>query len=196
MFITNGQVATYFYDSLAVSALSAKMRYPILLSKANVVPPATLAEARRYRKKVLVGDDGALWAEALRALGMTRDHMTGDVTGGEWIGYFRADANDMYDRNHMARLVAEYGEDHAMASGSRICLANRLMDALGGGAAMGRLGGTMVFTDADMMDPELTEGWLITHRAAGAPAVTIAGGTASVEPAVQDRAAFLVGLAP
>lgn len=196
VFVTNGQVATYFYDSLAVSALSAKMRYPILLSKANVVPPATLAEAARYGKKVLVGDDGALWSEAFSALGMTRDYVTGDVTGGEWIGYFRGDTNNVYDRNYMARLIAEYGEDHAMASGSRIGLANKLMDALGGGAAMGRLGGTMVFTDVDMMDPELIEGWIITHRAAAAPAVTIAGGTASVEPGVEDRVSFLVGLAP
>jgi hypothetical protein len=127
---------------------------------------------------------------------MTRDYVTGDVTGGEWIGYFRGDANNVYDRNYMARLIAEYGEDHAMASGSRIGLANKLMDALGGGAAMGRLGGTMVFTDVDMMDPELTEGWIITHRAAAAPAVTIAGGTASVEPGVEDRVALLVGRAP
>jgi hypothetical protein len=193
VFITNGQLATYFYDTLAVSALCASRRIPVLLSKATVVPPATLTEARRYGKKVIVGDDVALQAAALTALGMSRDPVSGAVTGGDWIGYSRADWGS-YDRGYMARLVAEYGSAHGMASGSRIAVANALADSLAGGAAIGRRGGTLVFTDSDMMDPEMTEGWLITNRASSSPSVMVVGGSASVEPGVIDRIWVLVGL--
>lgn len=179
-FVTNGQTAAYFYDTLAASALAAHKRYPILLTKSTVVPPSTLAESKRYATRIVVANTAVITPATYAAL-----------KGTMRIGYDYSDWCT-YDRQYMARLVADYGSSRGWVSNSEAGLANKLADSLVGGAAMGRLGGALLFTDDAWMNAEWTEGWVDQLRPSSAH-VYVIGGTVSVTLPVILRLQELLG---
>lgn len=188
-FVTNGQNPAFFYDTLAASALAAAKRYPILLSKTGSVPTVTYTESRRYAERIVVGTTGGLWPAVATRVGAT--HRIGyDESIPDWGGFATG-----YDRQYMARLVAEYGVDRGWAGTKRVAVANKLMDALGAGSMVGRLGGTLLFCDTFDMDPEFTEGW-IQLWTLDAPQAYVVGGPSSVDGAVVTRIDELLGYMP
>lgn len=172
-FITNGATPAYFYDTLAVSALAAKMRIPILLTRPTFVPPVTAVEASRYKKRTVVGATMVITPATASAL-----------KASERIGFSGVDASD-YDRTLMSRLVAEYAYDRGWMTQSTLGVTNKLADALVGGAAMGRLGAPVLFTGWDTnaagWEPEYTGG-LINQLRPSHPTVYVIGGSGSVAP--------------
>lgn len=173
-FVTNGAAPAYFFDTLAVSALAAQRRIPILLTRPTLVPAATAIEAARYKKRVVVGTPAVITPTTYFAL-----------RGTERIGYTENEW-PLYDRQYMARLVAEYAIKRGWMDGKRIGVTNKLADALVGGSAMGRLGGFVLFADAAYMDPEWTEG-LVDQERPKSPSLYVIGGPASVGPWVFSR---------
>lgn len=173
-FVTNGATPAYFFDTLAVSALAAQRRIPILLTRPTLVPAATALEAARYKKRVVVGTPSVITPSTYFAL-----------HGTERIGYTDNEL-PFYDRQYMARLVAEYAIKRGWMDGTKMGVTNKLADALVGGSAMGRLGGFVLFADAAYMDPEWTEGLVVQERPKS-PSLYVIGGSASVGPWVFGR---------
>lgn len=130
--IAAGNTPARFFDPLALGPIAARMKAPVLLTKGSVVPPATLAAVRSLAPDTAdryLGSDVSAVNEAARsALGATR------ITGVS------------SDRSVLAVAVARYALGKGWLSAECIGVTNALADSLGGGAAMGALGGPVLYT--------------------------------------------------
>lgn len=163
--IAAGNTPARFFEPLALGPIAAKMKAPVLLTKASVVPPATLAAVRALAPDPAnryLGSDVAVVNEAARsALGATR------IPGLS------------LDRTVLASSVARYAIGKGWLSAGTVGVTNALADSLGGGAAMGRLGGPILYTGPGGAGSPSTTLFLTDYKGS-VDVVDVIGGPASV----------------
>ncbi len=157
-FVSNGEVSSYFFNALAVSPITARRHYPILLTKAGSLPTATRREAAYYSTRYVVGSTKAV------------------ASGGSPSGSIRIGNGS--SRHEVARLVAEKALTERWLGNSRVAVANKMPDALTGGSVLGVFGGPMLFTESSYV-PSPTRTYLQSH-AADVGTCYVLGGTRSV----------------
>lgn len=163
-FITNASAPLHFWDALAVSPVSYRMHYPVLLTKAGSIPAATKAEAAKYLTRYVIGDATHV-PESVRAA-LTADRISGTT---------RAD---------VAARFAEKAWERGWTGIGTVAVGNKLPDSLVGGATMGALGGSMLYTGdgvntARTLDPRTAQ--FFTNYNMSITDVMILGGPASMD---------------
>lgn len=125
--IANGADSTKFFDALALSAISAQTGAPILLVRADAVPPATLGSLANMAPGEVYVAGGTGSVSSAVAQTVKADE--------RWAGATRYDT---------AILVADAAIGRGWLSATSVGLAAKLPDALTGGAFIGRRGGPLL----------------------------------------------------
>lgn len=129
-------------DALAASALAAQNKAPLLLVPADGVLPANVADELKRIKPIsiyLLGGE--------RSVSGVVESQLKDIAS-----VLRLDGDDRYETAADAAFIAgDAGKTMYVASGETFA------DALGGGAAAGRVGGTLVLTQRDNLPDSLSE---------------------------------------
>lgn len=164
----NAESSAAFYDALAASPMAARSGLVMMGIKKDSVPTSV---------------QGALGADFA---GRPR-YVVNSTTYVSAANYsFLGGASRMTsyaDRFNAARQISEWGTNRGFTSYRQASVANKLPDALTGGAFMGSVGGVMLYTDtatlntvtstnAGAHDDEICKGWVL-------------GGTASVSDAAK-----------
>lgn len=143
--VANGADPAKFFDALALSPISARQAYPILLVSANAVPPATQSVINELDpSRVIVG-------------GGPNTVSAGIVTG---LGAVRWSGSTRYST---ALAIADKAVAEAGMSRADVGVAAVLPDALTGGSAVGMAGGVLVLTDGRSLTSE-TGTWLSKYK--------------------------------
>lgn len=165
----NAESSAAFYDALAASPMAAHSGLVMMGIKKDSVPASV---------------QGALGADFA---GRPR-YVVNSATYVSAANYsFLGGASRMTsyaDRFNAARQISEWGTNRGFTSYRQASVANKLPDALTGGAFMGSVGGIMLYTDttalhtvtstnAETHDDEICKGWVL-------------GGTASVSDAAKN----------
>lgn len=127
--LANGADRSAFSDALALSAISASTRAPVLLLERSRVPAATSAALRDLGldRRIVAGGDRVVSAQVLGTLGAER-----------WAGV---------DRYATAVEVSRRAIASGWATGDEFGMAASLPDALSGGPLLGVRRGTLLLTD-------------------------------------------------
>ncbi len=169
--VANGEDTSRFFDALALAPVAARQHFPVLLVKRDAVPYATGLALRRYGTRWVAGRTSSVSARVQAALS---------------AGRF-----DGADRYAVASRVATEAIARGWLGATGTVVANRLPDALTGGAAAGLRGATVLFTDAAYL-PASTQRHLVARRD-DIESCWVLGGTASVSPPVYDAVAAALG---
>jgi thermitase len=168
-----------FADALAVSPLAYRSASPVLLSRPDRLPSATVQalSASGAAEAVLVGGTAALSGS-----------VAAEVAEAARAPVVRIDGAHRYAT---AARVAAYGFDRAIVSGPYIGVATGegFADALAGGPAAGANDGALVLTRSDALSAE-AEAFVRAHARANGP-VRVFGGPRSVSDAVRARLAAI-----
>jgi putative cell wall-binding protein len=170
--LANGADPPSFADALALSPISANQGAPVLLVKRDSVPAQTASELenRSFERVVIAGGPVAVSQDNAEGVA---EHA--GQTPERWFGA---------DRYETATVVAAKAEETGWLGASTIGIAARLPDALSGGAAVGRSGGVLLFTETDSL-PGVTRDW-IAARKDRVEHCWVLGGPKSVAPSVFD----------
>lgn len=165
----NAESSAAFYDALAASPMAAHSGLVMMGIKKGSVPTSVqgaLGADFAGRPRYVVNSATYVSAANYSFLGGS----------GRMTSYS--------DRFNAARQISEWGTNRGFTSYRQASVANKLPDALTGGAFMGSVGGIMLYTDtatlhtvtstnADTHDDEICKGWVL-------------GGTASVSEAAKN----------
>lgn len=194
----NGHDAAYFWNALAAGPIAFRQHFPILLTTLSGVPAATSGQKSFYATRYVMGTPADTRASVLSALGATR------------IGWDASDGAS-YDRTIVARRITETGGDRDWIgygdafSFTDVAYANKLADALVGGAFAGKKDGGLLFSfSANYLDmpvmhpfyvgrPTGTNSEFLVARRDFSQDAWILGGTSSVSDSVRTEMAELLG---
>jgi hypothetical protein len=162
--IANGADPDKFFDALALSPISARNGYPILLVSYSNVPAATKgALSSMGAARTIIGGGPATVSDSVKSsLGAER-----------WFGS---------DRYRTATTIANNAIADTYLSDAVVGVAAKLPDALTGGSMVGYHGGVLLITQGDRLTPA-TGSWLGAH-AGSIDHCYVFGGTKSLTPAV------------
>ena len=143
--VANGADSTKFFDALALSPISARNGYPILLVSADDIPLAT--------------DDAIwdLWPDRI-IVGGGPNTVSEDV-----VDYLEAERWYGSSRYTTAITIANNAIGEGWLSDRVVGVAAKLPDALTGGSLVGRMNGVLLLTKGDVLTPE-TRVWLEKHE--------------------------------
>jgi putative cell wall-binding protein len=165
-------------DAVAVSAVAARNRSPVLLTVQDRVPEAT--------------------AEALASIGPSAVTVVGgpqavsDQVVAELGGFGPVSRVWGLDRYETSSGVVAHGRGRGVSSmWTMVVTGGNWPDALSAGSAAGRLGGAVLLVAPDRLEDQMPLAGMI--RADEVAWVGIAGGAAAISQAVQDRLVELVG---
>jgi len=162
-----------FADALAISPLAYSARYPVLLVRRDVLPPATATALGSLGAAdvVLAGGTGALSAS-----------VAAEVQAAASAPVTRVAGSDRYDT---AARIATFGIERGLATGTYIGVAtgDDFPDALAGGAVAGANTGVLLLTRPGTLSPG-SRAFVSAHGSAGAP-VRVFGGTSAVSDSVR-----------
>lgn len=134
--IAAGHDPARFFEPLALGAVASANRVPVLLMKGSIVPPATLKAAGSLAPSGTVrylGANATVVNETARmALGVPAANRICGV---------------LPNRESFAGAVADAALARGWLKPAKAGVANKLADALGGGTALGILGGPVLYTD-------------------------------------------------
>jgi putative cell wall-binding protein len=168
--IANGADSTKFFDALALSPISARENFPILLVAENSVPGATKnALAAIGNPDLVIGGGPATVSDGVKN---TLDATSGTVE--RWWGS---------DRYSTAASIATKSIDKGWLADESVAVAAKLPDALTGGSTVGQAYGTLLITQSDRLSPA-TASWLSAHKSTLAKCY-ILGGPVSVTEGVK-----------
>lgn len=165
--IVNGANASFYFDGLTASPVSASQKFPILLVQTGSVPAAT--------------------TNAIGSLGITRSYIVGGTTAvsaavANTLNVAAADRISGATRYATAVSMANRAKAEGWLGFMNIGVASSITDALSGGASIGHVGGPMLFTAPTALSPE-TSAFLSTNKAA-IKRVYVYGGTAAISDSV------------
>ncbi len=161
----NGADQSKFFDALALSPIAAAQGAPILLVKADSVPPATtvaIADLGNPPTRIVGGGKNTVSESVRIALGATR-----------WSGRSRYDT---------AIAIANGAVSVGWLNRQTVGVAAKLPDALTGGSFVGRKGGVLLLTDGGTLTAA-TNAWLLKYKAQ-VLGCYVFGGELSVKPSV------------
>ena len=166
-------------DALAASALGGTAGVPVLLTAADVLPPATAVALTGRSDVTIVGGTAAV----SQAVATQVEEAVGRVT--RIAGATRTET---------ARVVAEEALDRgAAAEVVWLATTTAFPDGLVAGAAAAHEGGVLLLVDRDTLSADApAAAFLATHREA-LSRIRIAGGVAAISTAVQEAVAALLG---
>lgn len=167
--VANGADPAKYFDALALSPISARNGYPILLVKPNNVPAATGAVIAELKPSRIIIGGGPRTVS---------DGVTGSLQAERWSGSTRYTT---------ALAIADKAINEEWLSDRAVGVAARLPDALCGGSAVGSAGGVLTLTDPATLTRE-TGDWLGRHKG-GVRESYVFGGTASVSESVRTAVA-------
>lgn len=174
--VANAQTSDRFFVPLALAPISANRGIPVLLTRAQAAPASTAAAMRSLgvpsSARYAAGNQGAIGGAVLKALGVPAANRIASATDPTRFGD--------------ACAIAEYALARGWLDADSVGLANKLSDALTGGAYMGAIGGPLLYTDAASLAPA-TRAFLTAHRAT-VRSLHLVGGPASVAPATEAEA--------
>jgi putative cell wall-binding protein len=170
--IANGADPAKFFDPLALSTISARRAYPILLVEEDSVPWATKAALDDLgNPNIVIGGGPATVSEGV----MTELGAKSSVTERFWGA----------DRYETAIEIADQARARGWLSNYIIGVAAKLPDALTGGSMIGKDGGCLVITDGNSLTPS-TETWLENQKS-GNDKCWVFGGDKSITPQVRTQ---------
>jgi subtilisin family serine protease len=169
----NGADSNTFFDALALSSISAKKGFPILLVESDRVPSVTAGELSRIKPENVYAAGGyrTVSYETLKQLDALSTK--GAV---RWGGKSRYDT---------AIVIADEAADNGWLHTNQAMVTAKLPDALTGGSMLGRSGVPLLVTDSDEL-PRPADLYLI-DMARDMDRCFILGGTASVNRDVEMR---------
>lgn len=161
--VANGTTPFGFVDALSLSAISVRTGTPVLLTRPDILPPATASALAK------LPDGDVLVAGGTRAVSKA----VYDLVGGtdRWGG-----AN----RYATSATVASGARTRGWLTGNAVGLAGSVPDALTGSVYIGRTGGALLATPRQALNPST-----VNHLVAQSGTVTegvIFGGTRVVSP--------------
>ena len=170
VFVVNGLIPAAMYDALAASAVSVRMRYPVLLTSPTSVPATTRS--------------------AMTDLGLTNRYVVGNTSlvsnsVRSALGVPAANRISGVNRYDTATAVANKAKAMGWLTNAEIGFAALVPDALVGGSYMGLHDGALLFVTPTTV-PVATSDYLKANNAT-ITGGTIFGGTGSVSETVRLR---------
>jgi hypothetical protein len=179
--IAAGNTPTRFFDPLALGAVSARTKSPILLVKGSYVPPVTMAAVRALApaagNRFAAAHVSFVNDAALRALGVSAANRISDP----------ADSS----RQGLAVAVATRALAEGWLTADNVGIANKIADALSGGAGLGFKSGPILYTAEDGSLAPQTAAFLAAHKAE-IDHLYFIGGSGSVPDATIEAARLAV----
>lgn len=131
--IANGENPASFFDALAMSPISARQHFPVLLVQQNALPSATSAVLGDLglSSRVIAGGPKAVSDAVASKLGAER-----------WYGR---------DRYATAQVIGDKAMAKGWLTGRSVGVAASLSDALTGGTLVGRSGGCLIVTPRESL---------------------------------------------
>lgn len=165
VFVANGEKPAAFFDALAMGPVLYRQGFPLLLTKQTSVPAATSSRLA-----------GAFSASRVHAVNSTTYLPSSVYTA---IG---ADERVSWssDRYWSAFDINEWAQRHYAMPSEKIAVSNKLADSLTGGAAMGQMGGGLMFTDTNFLED--APWWYLVWRSSVIEKGYVLGGTSSITP--------------
>ncbi len=168
VFVANGETYSRFYDALAAGPIASRNDVPVLLTKAGSVPLPTsraltslgVTQTARY----VVGDKASVSEDTRGRLGVPAGNRIYDPA--------------MAGRYGTAAKLAERAVAAGWLTWDVVGVANKLPDALTGGAGMGRYGGPLLYSAASPLTSKTRALLGTNHGSIGAGEVM--GGTLSI----------------
>lgn len=164
--VANGGDSRAFFDALAASPIAYSTHRPLLLVQSSGVP-GVVRDALRVP---LAGKPRTV----VNASGFVSDSIYSSVSASSRLA-------TSTERKRAAIQIADRATMNGWLDNTNAAVASGLPDALTGGAAMGQLGGPMLYTDRDALF-EGTSNW-ISSRSTIISKVIVVGGEAVVAPA-------------
>jgi putative cell wall-binding protein len=170
--IANGADSTKFFDALALSPISARENFPILLVTEDSIPSATRKALTDFgTPDIVIGGGPATVSNEVMA---DLDATHGTVE--RWSGS---------DRYWTATAIATNAIDKTWLANESVAIAAKLPDALTGGSTVGQAYGTLLLTQSDTL-PSATGNWLSSNKGTLAKCYVL-GGPASVTDGVKNQ---------
>jgi len=168
--VVNGADAALYWDAISASAVSARMKYPILLVQAGSVPAATLRSKTNLPLTTLyiVGGTGAVSEGVRTSLGIPAGNR---ISGA--------------DRYATATELAAVAKSKGWLGSTAVGIAASIPDGLTAGIAMAKANGPLLLTAASPLAAE-TKGYLTANKATLTKCLVI-GGTSSITAATQTQ---------
>lgn len=173
-----GNMPTRFYEPLALGAIAARNKVPVILVKGSFPTPAAVSAlaAMGTATRYLGAHPSAVSTAAMAALRVpAANRIYGDAD----------------NRESFARAVAETATAKAWLHTANVGVTNKIADSLGGGAAMGLFDGPVLYTaftgtlgGTSPLPPAM--GFLADHASA-VQTVYVVGGSGSVPEITMDR---------
>lgn len=164
--VANGADRRTFFDALALSAVSARTGFPVLLVRSTTVPPVTAARLAAINPSqiVVAGGPATVSNGVYASLGATT----------RWWGATRYDT---------ALAVANGAIARGWLTPDRVSLAAKLPDALTGGASLGSHGTPVLVTAGTVLSSQART--FILQRRSRLWGVDVLGGTGSISLPVE-----------
>ncbi|MDH4140614.1 MAG: cell wall-binding repeat-containing protein, partial [Coriobacteriia bacterium] len=149
--VANGADAKKFFDALALSPIAASKGFPILLTRADVLPSETAAslKAMACGTTAVAGGKYTVSASVLAEIK--------SCTGGtveRWSGRTRYDT---------AVAVADKAVAEGWLARNKVMITAKLPDALSGGSMLGRFGAVLLLTEPSTLSRP-TDLWLLDEH--------------------------------
>lgn len=177
--IASGAEDRGWVDAVAVSALAAHQRRPIVLTATDALPAASAAALTDRRAVTVVGGPAAV-GEAVASAAGARGATVGRIAGAT--------------RYETSRAVAEASLAAGLSAAETwLATGNDYPDALAAGPSVARRGATLLLIDGRSLDASPGSTPFLAAHAGEIERLVLVGGEQAVAPAVADAARAALG---